>query len=323
MDLSPLSAVLQHLEEVGFAPWVPALAALTEQRLVHSIHGDLPRWSAALASMPRPGPGRAVLDAPAVGVDGPLEPADQALLRDALMALHPWRKGPYRLYGVEVDSEWRSDWKWERIAPHLAPLHGRKVLDVGCGNGYHCWRALGAGAGLVLGLDPGLLYVVQSLAVAGLMGDSRAAVLPLALEELPADLSGFDTVLSMGVLYHRRLPLDHLRALHRLLRPGGQLVLETLVVDGDVGEVLVPAGRYARMRNVWSIPTVKTLADWIGDCGFRAVGLVDLTPTTTEEQRSTDWMRFESLAQALHPQDSTRTVEGLPAPLRAVVLASG
>jgi tRNA (mo5U34)-methyltransferase len=266
--------------------------------------------------------GCAVLDASAVGVAGSIDPADQARLRNALMALHPWRKGPYLFYGVEIDSEWRSDWKWERIVRHLAPLTGRRILDVGCGNGYHCWRALGTGAGLVLGIDPGLLYVMQARAIAGLMRDSRTAVLPLALEDLPEDLTGFDTVLSMGVLYHRRSPHAHLRTLHRLLHPGGELVLETLVVDGGPGEVLVPAGRYARMRNVWSIPSTPTLEGWMADCGFRSVRVVDVSATTPYEQRSTNWMRFESLAEALDPGDRTRTVEGLPAPLRAVVLAS-
>jgi tRNA (mo5U34)-methyltransferase len=322
MDLSAFLAFFAWLEAAGFAPWVQPLAKLTAQRLDRSAHGDLPRWSAALAAIPSLPQGHTVLDAPAVGAAGLIGSADRSRLRDALMALHPWRKGPFSLYGVEIDSEWRSDWKWQRIAPHLAPLSGCRVLDVGCGNGYHCWRALGAGAELVLGIDPGLLYVVQFLAVAGLINDARVGVLPLALEDLPVDLSGFDTILSMGVLYHRRSPREHLQALHRLLRPGGELVLETLVVDGGFGEVLVPGGRYARMRNVWSIPSTPTLEGWMTDCGFRSVRVVDVTATTPGEQRSTAWMRFESLDQALDPRDRARTVEGLPAPQRAVVLAS-
>ncbi len=322
MDLSPFRSFLDGLGAAGFAPWVPALSQLTAQRLDPASHGDLRRWFSALAAMPRLLPGPVVLDAPAVGVTGVIDPRDQDRLRDALMALHPWRKGPFRLCGVEIDSEWRSDWKWDRLEPHLSPLAGRRVLDVGCGNGYHCWRALGAGAELVLGIDPTVLYVMQFLAVGGLIRLPGTAVLPLALEDLPGDMSGFDTLLSMGVLYHRRSPLDHLRALHRLLRPGGELVLETLVAGGAAQGVLVPVGRYARMRNVWAIPGVATLESWIADCGFREVRVVDLTVTTTAEQRSTDWMRFESLAHALDPADPSRTVEGLLAPRRAVVLAS-
>ncbi len=319
MDLSPFRPFLDRFAQAGFGGWVPILEALTAERLAPAAHGDLPRWWAALAALPRPAPGRVVLDDGCVGVDGDLDPADQDRLRTALMALHPWRKGPYRLYGVGIDSEWRSDWKWDRLAPHLSPLAGRRVLDVGCGNGYHAWRALGAGAGLVLGIDPTRLYVMQFLAVAALVGETGVAVLPLALEDLPGDGAGFDTLLSMGVLYHRRSPLDHLRALHRLLRPGGELVLETLVVDGP--GVLVPEGRYARMRNVWSIPGPEALLAWVADAGFRGARLVDVTVTSTAEQRSTEWMRFESLAQALDPGDPSRTVEGLPAPRRGLVIA--
>ena len=322
-SLSPLRAYFERLGGVGYAPWVPALARLTEQRLEPTAHGDLPRWFSALAAMPRPTPGQVVLDAPAVGVSGMIGLEDRVRLRNALMELHPWRKGPFSLYGVEIDSEWRSDWKWDRLAPHLSPLAGRRVLDVGCGNGYHCWRALGVGAELVLGIDPSPLFVMQFLALAHLMDLPRTAVLPLALEDLPGEMTGFDTVLSMGVLYHRRSPQDHLRVLRRLLRPGGELVVETLVIGGADGDVLVPAGRYARMRNVWTVPGLATLESWIADCGFHAVRVVDVTITTTAEQRSTDWMRFESLAQALDPKDPGRTVEGLPAPRRAVVLATG
>jgi tRNA (mo5U34)-methyltransferase len=319
---TPFGAFLDRLAAAGFAPWVPALVGLTAQRLDPGAHGDLPRWRAALKAMPRPTSGVATLDAPVVGVAGVIDLQHRSRLREALMALHPWRKGPFNLYGVEIESEWRSDWKWDRLAPHLSPLAGRRVLDVGCGNGYHAWRALGAGADLILGIDPTLLYVMQFLAVAGLIGSPLVAVLPLALEDLPPDMTGFDTLFSMGVLYHRRSPLDHLRALHRLLRPGGELVLETLVVEGQVGQVLAPAGRYARMRNVWAIPTPATLATWVADCGFRRARVVDVTATTRLEQRRTEWMRFESLAEALDPEDPGRTLEGLPAPRRGLVIAS-
>ncbi|MCK5863518.1 MAG: DUF1698 domain-containing protein, partial [Marinobacter adhaerens] len=48
---------------------------------------------------------------------------------------------------------------------------------------------------------------------------------------------------------------------------------------------------------------------------------VDVTPTTTDEQRSTDWMRFNSLQDFLDPNDPSKTVEGYPGPLRATVIA--
>jgi len=48
---------------------------------------------------------------------------------------------------------------------------------------------------------------------------------------------------------------------------------------------------------------------------------VDVTDTTIDEQRSTDWMRFNSLQDFLDPENPSRTVEGYPGPRRATVIA--
>jgi tRNA (mo5U34)-methyltransferase len=243
-------------------------------------------------------------------------------LQATLMGLHPWRKGPYNLFGLPVNTEWRSDWKWDRVAPHLDSLENRLILDVGCGNGYHCWRMLGAGARRVIGIDPSVKFVFQFQAIKNFAGaDLPVDVLPLGIEHMPTQLAAFDTVFSMGILYHRRSPMDHLRELKELLRPGGQLVLETLVIEGPEGMTLVPEGRYAKMPNVWYLPTVDTLLSWMRKNGFKNPRLVDLSTTSIDEQRSTDWMTFESLQDFLDPDDHSKTVEGYPAPTRAVILA--
>jgi tRNA (mo5U34)-methyltransferase len=312
--------------------WVPHLRRLGAERLRPERHGDLSAWLAALGSLPRIAPASVTLGRPCVGAAARQTPdaGARARLRAALEALHPWRKGPFCLHGIEIDAEWRSDWKWARLAPHLAPLLGRLVLDVGAGNGYYGYRALGAGAALVLGIDPTLRFVMQFLALDALIADPRLGVLPLADIDLPVgcrDSSGpFDTVLSMGVLHHRRDAAAHLDILRRALRPGGELVLETLVLDGaspgpGPDAVLRPRGRYARMRNVHAIPGAAVLGDWVGAAGFRHIRIVDTARTTPAEQRSTAWMRFESLAQCLDPADPSRTVEGHPAPTRALLLA--
>lgn len=307
----------------GTAPGARAeqLCALAQAQWLRP-HGDLPRWLQALQALPpAPAlfePGRA---APRLGA----AVADPAALASLLMSFHPWRKGPLELGGVLIDSEWRSDWKWQRIAPQLE-LEGQVVLDVGCGNGYFGWRMLADGARCVVGIDPTVLFVVQWLAQCHFARDAGGRVppnfvLPLKDTQLPADIGGFDTVFSMGVLYHRRHPAGHLRALRQCLRPGGTLVLETLVTGANDVAVLVPNGRYARMRNVWHIPPIPLLLDELAAAGFSEPRVADLTRTTTDEQRSTAWMQFESLDKCLDPADPTRTVEGYPAPLRALVLA--
>ena len=324
MDLTPFEPFLDRLGRAGFGPWCEALAERTALRLGTQAHGDLPRWEQALARLPDLPSGRARLDRPCVGVEGagPLDAHLGRSLTEALMALHPWRKGPFCIHGTRIDTEWRSDLKWDRVAGAIAPLVDRLVLDVGCGNGYYGWRMLGAGARLVLGIDPTLLFVLQWLALDRYLARHDLAVLPLGIEDLPDDLTGFDTVFSMGVLYHRRSPIDHLMDLRRLLRPGGELVLETLVLDGEGERLLVPPGRYAAMRNVWFIPSVDALAVWLGRCGFTGIRVVDVTRTGPQEQRSTDWMRFRSLPDHLDPADSSRTIEGHPAPVRAVLIAN-
>lgn len=313
-----LPALLDHLRGTPLAAWAESLPAVLAGKLADG-HGDLPRWQATVDALP-------VLNAEqrelgeAFRLDGTCAAAQRTALEQALKGLIPWRKGPFELFGVHVDTEWRSDWKWARVAPHL-DLAGKRVLDVGCGNGYYQWRMLGAGAKCVVGVDPNWLFFCQFLAIKRYLPELPAWHLPLALEELPSRLEGFDTVFSMGVLYHRRSPIDHLLALKDCLVPGGELVLETLVVDGDVNTVLVPEDRYAQMRNVWFLPSVPALELWLRRAGFVDVRCVDVCVTSTEEQRSTEWMTFQSLPEFLDPQDRSRTVEGLPAPMRAVLLA--
>jgi len=238
------------------------------------------------------------------------------------MELHPWRKGPYNIFGNFIDTEWRSDWKWNRLKEHISALQNKKVLDVGCGNGYHCWRMLGEGAKSVIGVDPFMLSIFQFNAINHFVKNNSLWLLPIKMENFPEQTKFFDTVFSMGVLYHRRSPFDHLYELRDALHSKGELVLETLVIDGKLGEVLVPEERYAQMRNVWFIPSTLTLESWLKKSGFKNIRLVDVTPTTVEEQRKTEWMKFDSLNDFLSPSDSTKTIEGYPAPKRAIFIAN-
>ena len=315
--------LIEQLSQSPLAEWIPPLRSLIRKRLDSSDHGDLPKWRTAISRLPRIAPVSVSLDQPLVTATGEVEDnAGRANLRELLQQLHPWRKGPFKLGGVNIDTEWRSDWKWERLQYQIQDLTGRNVLDVGCGNGYHCWRMAGAGARMVIGIDPTLVYLMQFFACRHFLKDNRVWVLPLGIEDLPKPIPGFDSIFSMGVLYHRKSPIDHLLHLHSLLKPQGELVLETLVIDGDHRQVLVPPGRYARMRNTWFIPSVPMLQRWLQRCKFKHIKLLDVSPTTTAEQRSTEWMRFESLEACLDPADTSLTVEGHPAPARAIVTAT-
>ncbi|WP_428821109.1 tRNA 5-methoxyuridine(34)/uridine 5-oxyacetic acid(34) synthase CmoB [Microbulbifer sp. MCCC 1A16149] len=321
IDYTPLYAGLQHIP--ALRPWLTSLPQQIADNLNPARWGDLPDWQAALDALPDILPSTTEIGSEVrIGTSADATAEQKALLESQLHKLHPWRKGPWTVFDVFIDTEWRSDWKWDRVAPHLDDLNNRLVLDVGCGSGYHCWRQFGAGARRVIGIDPSAKFVAQFYALKKYLGmDKPVDVLPVGIEALPANLRAFDTTLSMGVLYHRRSPLDHLRELKETLRPGGQLLLETLVIDGGLGECLVPEGRYAKMRNVWFFPSTATLESWLRKTGFVDVKTVDLDRTSLEEQRSTDWMRFESLVDFLDPEDHSKTIEGHPAPLRATITA--
>ena len=315
--------LIDHWQGGDLDRWAQLLEQQISQGMCPRRYGDLARWLQVLDDLPPLPAARVQLDSSRVGATSEPPPAAAITrqLRQALSGLHPWRKGPFELFGVHIDTEWRSDWKWQRLQHHIDNLQGRRVLDVGCGSGYHCWRMLGDGAAEVIGIDPTPLFVVQFWAVQKYLQQDGIWVLPLGIEQVPAKLAAFDTVFSMGVLYHRRSPIDHLQELKDCLRPGGQLVLETLVIDGGLGDTLLPEGRYARMGNVWFLPSCDTLLSWLRKLGFVDARVLDVTVTTTEEQRSTEWMTFHSLGNFLDPQDSSKSIEGHPAPQRAIVTA--
>lgn len=302
------------------SPWLEVLPAqLADWQRQHKAEVD--KWQKLLAKLPVTRPSQVdIQSAVHIGTDADIDDYTRKQIIGLLQQFKPWRKGPFFVHGIHIDTEWRSDWKWDRVLPHLSPLAGRRVLDVGCGSGYHLWRMAGEGAQLAVGVDPYPLFLMQFLAIKHFLPTDAVHMLPLGVEQLP-ELGAFDTLFSMGVLYHRRSPMDFLFQLKSLLRPGGELVLETLVIEGDKHSVLVPQDRYAQMRNVWFIPSTEALEVWLQKAGFKEIRTVDKNVTRVDEQRSTDWMSTHSLADFLNPTDHSKTIEGYPAPVRAVVIA--
>ena len=75
------------------------------------------------------------------------------------------------------------------------------------------------------------------------------------------------------------------------------------------------------MNNVWFIPSLETTVSWLKKSNFKNIRVLNVAPTTTKEQRSTEWMRFESLNNFLDKKNPGKTVEGYPAPIRAIFSA--
>ena len=283
-------------------------------------NGNIPKWSQAIDTIETFSKGKVALKQPYISINQ--DSIDSELLMDALYKLVPWRKGPFMINGLALESEWDGDMKWQRISKHIKPLKNKRVLDVGAGNGYFTLRMAMEGSKRALGIEPFLLFNYQFRAIQSIIESPlNALLLPMKLEEIPKKPI-FDTVFSMGALYHQRDHMAHLVQLHKMMTPDAELVLETLIVEGPEDYVLVPKGRYAQMRNVYSIPSIKTLKSWLNDSNFNNVRVVDVSKTTTAEQRKTPWIgeNGASLEDFLNPLDDSLTIEGYPAPTRAIVV---
>ncbi|RMG39154.1 MAG: tRNA 5-methoxyuridine(34)/uridine 5-oxyacetic acid(34) synthase CmoB [Candidatus Dadabacteria bacterium] len=241
-----------------------------------------------------------------------------ALLQKIVEGLIPWRKGPFNLFGVEIDAEWRSDLKWERVLPHIDDMHGKLVADVGCNNGYYMFRMLQHKPALVAGFDPGGRCFYQFDLFQRFIHASELIFELLGVDDLIYFPEVFDMVFCMGVVYHRRDPFGALRALKECLKPGGQLIFENLAIAGDEPYCLCPPDRYGKMKNVWFIPKEGAVEAWLKKVGFIDVKRVSSSVVTPEEQRQTRYAPWESLMDYLDPEDPHKTVEGYPAPIRVV-----
>jgi len=242
-----------------------------------------------------------------------------ARIEEVARGLMPWRKGPFRLGKLLIDSEWRSQIKYALLEPHLN-LEGKRVGDIGCNNGYYLYRMLGQNPAKLVGFDPSALYYSQ---FRFLQRFFRAPIdyELLGVEHLPAYEEPFDVLFCLGVLYHRSDPIATLKALHRGLVKGGELFLDTFMIEGEQEVCLTPAGRYSKIPNIYFIPTIPALRNWCHRAGFDEVEVLAVKPTDTAEQRKTSWIETQSLEEFLDPSDPTRTVEGYPAPVRVYIRA--
>ena len=315
--------LLQILNENKMSSWSCQLKEQIPSFFSTVNHGDFSRWINIVNNLPSIQISEFNLDSNSIiiGSKSDCTARDRKLIEKQLRGLMPWRKGPYNLFGLELDAEWQSNMKWMRLESDIKSLKNKLILDIGCGNGYYGWRMLGKGAKYILGLDPSLLFYSQYMAVKKYLPDSNIEIIPFGVEALPVNELYFDTVFSMGVIYHRREPIEHLRQLLRCLKSGGELVIESIVIDSDNLDVLIPEEPYAKMKNVWAIPSLKLLVKWINDAGFRNTRVIDTTKTTSKEQRVTKWMQFESLNDFLDQNDRDKTIEGYPAPVRSIVIS--
>jgi tRNA (mo5U34)-methyltransferase len=232
--------------------------------------------------------------------------------------LIPWRKGPFKLFGMDLDSEWRSNLKWDRLKNYLPNLEGKNILDIGSNNGYYMFKLAAYNPKLVLGIDPVIHNYAQFNFLQKLANIPSLRFELLGIEHLKFFKEYFDVIFSMGIIYHHRNPIEQLQDIRNALRPSGTVILESIGIPGEDPVALFPYGPYAKMNNVWFIPTISCMINWAHKAKFKNIEIVSSSKMTLEEQRNTPWCPrpFQSLEDFLDPEDRNKTIEGHPAPMR-------
>lgn len=238
---------------------------------------------------------------------------------DCACALKPWRKGPFQIFDTFIDTEWQSFIKYNLLEPHFN-LEGKIVGDIGCNNGYYLFRMLSQKPKKLVGFDPSALYKTQFDFINHFI-QSDIIYEMLGVEHLPFYEHKFDTLFCLGVLYHRSDPIQTLKALYQGLNVGGELILDTFMIDGDEPVALCPSKAYSKISNVYFVPTIAALYNWLERSKFKDIELLEIKKTDANEQRKTEWIYGESLENFLDPSNPNLTIEGFPAPKRVYIKA--
>lgn len=269
--------------------------------------GDLPTFISARKDFSNP--------VVTIGDPKELDQDGKKSITQAIEAFVPWKKGPFNLFGNEIDAEWRSDLKWERLRSHTN-LNGKTVADIGCHNGYFMLRMLEENPAQIIGIEPVSKHWYGFQLFQRFVQDPRLYFELLGVEHMHLWEDHFDVVYCLGILYHHTDPIGLLRKINTSMKTGGELVIDCQGIPGDEDICLFPKGRYAKARGIWWLPTLNALKNWLTRSRFRNIQVIHAAPLDQEEQRSSAQAPIDSLGEFLDPNDSSRTIEGYPAPWR-------
>ena len=240
-------------------------------------------------------------------------------IKETALLMKPWRKGPFQINDLFIDSEWQSQIKYNLLEPHF-DLKDKIVGDIGCNNGYYLFRMLEQKPRKLIGFDPSAIYYSQFQFLNHYIKSDIVYEL-LGVEHVEFYEHKFDILFCLGVLYHRSDPVMMLKSLFKGLNKGGELILDTFMIDGEEEMCLTPKDRYSKIPNIYFVPTVPALINWCHRAGFEEVQVLETMVTESNEQRKTEWIDTQSLEDYLDPNDKTKTVEGYPAPKRVYIKA--
>lgn len=316
----------------GLPAWEAVLSPAVDKDQLRTLRSELllkleeDRWAFAREALEK----SKGLRAHSWSVEGPkvrlgsredLTAAEHARLAEVLDAFRPWKKGPYEIFGHEIDSEWRSDVKWDRVRPHLGSLEGEVIADIGCHNGYFMYRMASEGAKQVIGFEPMPVNAYNHFVLQEFCPVPEIAFELFGVEHIDLFPETFDTIFCMGILYHHTDPIGLLRKMKKALKPKGRLVIDCQGIPGEDSLSLTPSSRYAGASGVWYLPTLSALQNWVRRAGFGQQKTIYSEALSVEEQRATAWADVKSLADFLDPDDGSKTIEGYPAPYRHYVIA--
>ncbi len=260
-------------------------------------------------------------DTVAIGLADDVAAEQRRVIEEQLRRFMPWRKGPFSVFGIDIDAEWRSERKWNRLLKRLPDLSDKTVADIGCNNGYYMFRMIPHRPRFVLGFEPSVQHYYCFKSLNAMAGFDNLDIVLLGVEHIGLFSQSFDVIFLMGIIYHRISPLELLKDIHSALKPGGTLIVETQAIPGKEPLALFPEKTYAKAPGTYFVPSGAACQNWLLRAGFSQVDLFCSHPMSSSEQRRTDWMVFESYQDFLDPADSTRTIEGYPAPWRVFLSA--
>lgn len=239
-------------------------------------------------------------------------------IQQIAMELKPWRKGPFKIDNLFIDSEWQSFIKFNILKPFIKDIKDKVVADVGCNNGYYMFKMLEFNPKKIIGFDPSIKYKLQFELINALAKTDIKYEL-LGVKDLPNYKHKFDVIFCLGVIYHRSDPIKMLKQLKQSLNKNGVVFLDTMFIKDKREIALIPRKTYSRISNIFFIPSILGLRNWCERAGFKEFEILAIKKTTKREQRKTEWIDSYSLEDFLDPDNQNLTYEGYESPRRIYV----
>lgn len=232
--------------------------------------------------------------------------------------LKPWRKGPFKIDDLFIDTEWQSFIKFNILKPFMNEISQKCVADIGCNNGYYMFKMLEFNPAKLIGFDPSIKYRLQFELINALAKTPIKYDL-LGVEDLPNYGLKFDVIFCLGVIYHRSDPIKMLKDLKAGLNKNGVVFLDTMYIEDEREIALVPNKTYSKIPNIYFVPSINALKNWCERAGFKEFEVLATKKTDENEQRKTEWIDSFSLKNFLDPKDKNLTIEGYEAPKRVYI----